>query len=133
MPYLSESRKRAMDSGLCLPTTPGDLTYLMTKSLLDLDSEAAAEEIWEHIEGYFKRREVRYALLAEVLGCLLSTKLEYERREATRLTEATNGMFTGSRRAQNVIDPIITVFYGDTVAPYEDTKIRENGDVWPEI
>lgn len=126
MPYLSQKRKDQLKDPVLLPSTPGDLTYLLTRAVLDNQQIVIArEECRRAIKQYMVGREVRYALFAEVLGCLLSTRLEYERRTAAALRD-----FGGSRRGLNIIDPIIDEFYREEVAPYEDEKIEQNGDVY---
>ena len=80
MPYIDEDRKRELElTGHTV--TSGDLTYALTVVAL------------AHLEG---KPDVRYADLAEVLGCFDSASKEFYRR---------------------------------IVAPYENQKIKDNGDV----
>lgn len=130
MPYLSRARKHELDAGI-RPTTPGDLTYLLTRVALgESGGEATFEEAVDAaVERYFERRDIRYASFAEVLGCLLSAKLEYARRvcEDQQLRNAlASPAIVGYKFEQYIKD-----FYRNRVAPYEDQKIEENGDVYP--
>lgn len=80
MPYVDDGDRMFLDTGWD-PSTPGQLTYLLTKLVTEYLGD-----------------EPRYADFASVLGCLEATKLELYRRG---------------------------------VAPYEDRKCAENGDVYP--
>lgn len=80
MPYLEESVKEALDSGLIKMSEPGHLTYRLYKCCLD----------------YIAIRGKRFFSVCEVMGALTCCALEFYRR---------------------------------IIAPYEDKKIQENGDV----
>lgn len=120
MPYLTSDRKRELDEEGALPVTPGDLTYLFTRAVIDPGSvrQRLDEILTPYLEGL---KEPRYADLCEVIGALHCTAYEALRRRgharwaAERATEVL-------RYAQN--------FYDAQVAPYEDKKIRQNGDVF---
>lgn len=82
MPYVKPEIRDVLALG-GVPFTPGELTYQLTMSCV---------QYLEHADCGFRQ-------MAEVLGALEATKLEFYRRIA---------------------------------APYEDTKIVENGDVYSE-
>lgn len=122
MPYLIEARKMQLDAGFA-PATPGDLTYLFTKALLGDPREATLHEALQAaVDSYLETlsRQPRYADYAVILGCLDATSREYQRRLGHRAEPSLTWMLTGFRDE----------FYVTVVAPYEDTKIAENGDVY---
>lgn len=80
MPYLDQSIKDALDSGLIKASEPGHLTYRLYRICLH----------------YLDLKGKRFYVFAEIMGALLCTILELYRRK---------------------------------VAPYEQEKIRDNGDV----
>lgn len=132
MPYLDRSRKKRLDMGARIET-PGDLTYMLTMALLrsrpsdPYDAHEVYDNAYQRIEGTVALYILelpdapRYADFAVILGCLDSTRREFLRR-APR-----DGTF-GYR--VTAIRNYAERFYSDTVAPYEDTKIEQNGDVY---
>lgn len=63
MPYLKQGDRYYVDEYQD-PTQPGELTYLLTQV----------------IRKYVNRCGPRFAIFAEVIGCLEATKLEFYRR-----------------------------------------------------
>ena len=113
MPYLDYSRKQALDQGVVNPATPGDLTYLLTRTVLQ---GATLQQLEAVIDSYLPE-EPRFADFAIVLGSLDATSREYVRRTGRTLP------------ATLAILPHL--FYRERIAPYEDEKIEQNGDVYP--
>lgn len=64
MPYISESRKDAIDRGHMLPSEIGDLTYLFYRESLH----------------YMNRKGESFTNYAHVIGALACTALELYRR-----------------------------------------------------
>lgn len=130
MPYLTQERKQALAEGDVL-YNPGDLNYLVTKALLVYaDSDGAPEEralLEEVIDGYVTRfiesNGINYTTYNAVIGALTCCGTEWERR-----TWNTSQPRVVTRY---ILDAWTQKFYRETVAPYEDTKIEENGDVYP--
>jgi hypothetical protein len=123
MPYLAEQRKQELDEGLPA-TTPGDLTYLFTKVLLarSWGREGLEGEIKGIVADYFDDKQPRYADYALVLGCLTSAVHEFFRRRFVIPSHLwPNG---------HILDLFIDHWYSQVVAPYEDAKILQNGDVY---
>ena len=133
MPYLSEKRKRELDNGgrVSLPlTSAGDLTYRIYKLAKDYNihsedqinmpglrilSELIKEEIHDRFLG--RKASVRYEDYAIVLGSIRAAWFEGKRRR------------TIHEDARVLLTWIEQGFYLEHVAPYEDKKIEENGDV----
>jgi hypothetical protein len=64
MPYLEQSKKEALDTGLVLASDPGELNYILTKTIL----------------GYWNRSARNYRALNDIMGALEGCKLEAYRR-----------------------------------------------------
>lgn len=81
MPYINQLRRDVLDTEMGISRTPGELTYQLTRVVVD----------------YIVQQEC-FTTYAEAIGALEATKLELYRR---------------------------------MIAPYEDKKREENGDVYP--
>lgn len=82
MPYVAERLRDLLKEGR-MPSTPGELNYLITLLCIE----------------YVDEHDRKYEICNAVVGALECAKLEFYRR---------------------------------VVAPYEQKKITENGDVFPE-
>lgn len=120
MPYLVQHRKDKLDRGL-LPTTPGDLTYLVVKALLGPAREIR-DAIGKAVKAYCDRRTQNFALFAEVLGALRAAEKEHARRSKQSVPIREHAIW--------VCADFADWWYGEVVAPYEDDKIATNGDVY---
>jgi hypothetical protein len=103
VPYLTPERKAEIDSGF-RPTTKGDLTYLITRALLG------------------ERRQVDFGLLFDIMGGLDCAGREYRRRRPA--------LSADDVKMLSELEWFATDFYDNVIAPYEDTKIEQNGDVY---
>lgn len=120
MPYLTEQRKTELDSRTVYKaTTAGDLTYLLTKAVLEDEARLPAR-LYECIDRFMGGRAVRYEDYATVIGSLVCTGMEYERRVGGAVT---------AQKLEELME-FIQSYYTDFVAPYEDEKIEQNGDVY---
>lgn len=76
MPYITEAAKaRVEEFG---PSSPGELTYLLTEVIMDYYKKANSENGMSG--GLLRPGGGGYGAIAEILGCLESTKLEFYRR-----------------------------------------------------
>lgn len=120
MPYLNSAAKYELDHGVA-PTSPGDLTYLITKALLGDPREASLHEaLWAVVNRYLDGLSgtPRFADYCVVLGAFDAAKREFRRRLGQH---------------EGILWPVeefVKEFYRTVVGPYEDTKIAENGDVY---
>lgn len=119
MPYLDEDRKQQL-AGKALPTTPGDLTYLFYKTLLDEEGKCHKGSFIDSVEKFLKNRPINFNRYCEIIGAADCAWLEFERRG--------NNVGVGTAKL-NVLSDFIEDFYAERIAPYEDKKIQENGDV----
>ena len=123
MPYI-----KAMDYGRATrtPSTPGELNYAITcKAIVYLEGgsiAAFASQALDLCKSYITRHGLSYTIGNEVLGVIACSGLEVIRRCGT--TEA----------AFEVTETLADIgghIYDTILAPYEDGKIKENGDVYP--
>jgi len=77
MPYLDQTVKDALDSGLIKMSEPGHLTYKLYRLCLD----------------YVSLKGKRFFVLCEVMGALVCTMLEFYRRVAAN--------YEDKKRAEN--------------------------------
>lgn len=135
MPYLTDDRKKWLDNEKVKLTTAGDLTYCLTVEALYFIDHAGdhtmpenaaifADRLYIHIDRYM-RRQARYEDYAIVLGCLDST-----RRELLRRRHETRRSDTVVILAATLLEKFSRSYYTNVVAPYEDEKIEQNGDVY---
>lgn len=124
MPYIKrEEYARAAR----LPITAGELNYAITLNIiehLELHFSLAGfrAQVLKLCESYINRRGVNYTVMNEVLGVIACSALEAFRR---------CGDTHAVERVTDMLADVGNHIYNDMLAPYEDGKIRENGDVYP--
>ena len=98
--------------------TPGDLNYVCTMALgMYGPGEPADTIIKEFIKHYIDFKGVSYQTYNDIMGVLTCMICEITRRI---------GLVP---EVVNYLSKIATDFYKDTVVPYEELKIKENGDL----
>lgn len=123
MPYLTADRKAHLDDG-AVPVTLGDLTYRLTVRLLEhsMNFEAVEAAMREEIDHFLHGKQLSFKDYAEVLGCMVATEQEFNRqRSKIDPTIWTNA---------HILERVISRYYQSDVAPYEDRKLEQNGDVY---
>lgn len=131
MPYLTDAHKHALDVG-GVPETPGELTYLVTRALLGNPREASmAEALQAAVDRYLSglATDPGYVNYCVIIGALTCAALEHERRLGTP-----GDPYDVPDDAWNALQDLAQFeqdFYRNVIGPYEDTKIAENGDVYP--
>lgn len=126
MPYIKPADyARAKDEA----AVPGELNYAMTiTSVLLMRGDISLVEyralIEELVDTYMDRNGVSYTNYNNVIGALYCCGAELLRRvNKTYNLEATV--------CRDIMAAVADALYADRCAPYEDTKIAENGDVFP--
>lgn len=125
MPYIkSADYSRAAN----LPLTPGELNYAITLvaiSHLDrrLTTPTFRAQTMTLCHAYITRKGLSYTVGNEVLGVLACAGLEIIRR---------CGKDNVVMALISLLEEVGDHIYDDLLAPYEDLKIIENGDVYPE-
>jgi hypothetical protein len=122
MPYIPDSDKQALLAGVP-PQKAGELTYLITHEFVEAvkqDLVPMHAHIENHIGRYIQSKGKSFQTFAEIMGAICAAGLEWERREQPKLEPVVS-----------VLSDVAADFYEQVVAPYEDQKITENGDVYP--
>lgn len=130
MPYINrEDRVRALD----FSTSPGELNYALTMLAIQcvvgvLNASQFGLEVLRTVESYLKRMGPRsYNTFNEIMGVLTCMPMELERR-----LQDNDLSIEGIRIVKKQTAAYREIFYVLSVAPYEDEKIKINGDVYPE-
>lgn len=129
MPYVTDQEKRDITGGK-FPKTAGQLTWylcqviLKPETLVGVKSMPAAE--WEGLfynsyDLYWKHNGGRYDQIAAVGGAMIDTRLEFKRR----------GFYEAYHFTMVLLKAAHERWYMEAVGAYEDTKIKENGDIFP--
>lgn len=127
MPYIKrEDYQRAYSEA----AVPGELNFALTSDAIDFFQGKFSlhnfEDIaWGHVNGYLDNNGTSYTNYNNVIGALVCCGFELSRRlDGTPYMEA-------AQDAQLTLNRIAFRLYHDATIPYEDTKIEENGDVFP--
>lgn len=121
MPYINQKRRKAMLADEP-PQNAGELNYCLTWHMIHTPVSVGLLEvaITAEIEDYLSVRPESYALYNEVVGALECCRREYKRRSRSG---------DGQLR-EFILNVALSRLYDECVAPYESTKIEENGDVY---
>ena len=132
MPYIkSEDYVRAVET----PKVPGELNYAITVDIIarlrgTLSSQGFATSVGRLVTAYLDRVGMSYTNGNAVMGVLDCAARELRRRTA--------GLYNLNFRMVDIskIERQLKLerkrVYDHLLAPYEDKKITENGDVYPE-
>lgn len=122
MPYIDPERREYLAENAGDPGTAGELNFCLTWHLLYSDLTFLPDAIDGEITTYMSDREMRYDLINEIVGALECCRREWVRRRG-------NNTHDDLERGDALTDAAAR-FYRDVAAPYEDTKIQQNGDVY---
>lgn len=126
MPYIkSADYSRAAR----LPISSGELNFAITREIVAFlgaypggSLNGFRGRVSKLCNSYINRRGVNYTVMNEVIGVIACAGLEVMRR-------------CGGTLAVEVVTEMLAdvgdTLYDDLLAPYEDGKIKENGDVYP--
>lgn len=126
MPYIEQKdRERAEHA----PVVPGELNFAITTCAVEFLAAAMDETEFVTVVkrlclSYFEEVGLSYTNANAVMGVLFCVGKELMRRVNPDLVL----LDTIVERLGDIQDEI----YDNQLAPYEDTKIAENGDVYPE-
>lgn len=118
MPYIKDERRAELKVGSS-PRDGGELNYLFT--LLVLYGYHKPEAFEKICDDYWSLSEQRYKNINELGGAALNCALEFKRR----------GFHDKCREGLKALGEGYIDWYRKNAGPYEDTKILENGDVFP--
>jgi hypothetical protein len=122
MPYITQTARQVIADGGSVETG-GELNYVFTKSIKEylageIGYVALADEVIGRIEKFIIIHGKSYTTFNTILGALEGAVMELDRRIGV------------SDDVHRIFDVVKKGFYLITVAPYEDQKIKENGDVY---
>jgi len=130
MPYIDQDARDRLESNHFHPRTPGELTYLITQSMLNSTGGHAdlKAEIHKHVSHYIGVFGHSFGTYNAIMGSLCCAHEEYRRRGGWCATTF-KPLKLPEWRLRPVLDYSVE-FYDSVVAPYEEKKIDENGDVY---
>lgn len=115
MPYIDQEDRHQIKHGRAA-LVAGELNYVITKLLI----AEKFVDIRPTVMSYWCLNFKRYQTINDIIGALECAKLEYRRR-----------MGGGAREyAIEAIENAKADFYNTVAAPYEDGKVKVNGDVY---
>lgn len=123
MPYIEPSRRTVIDQAeYPSPLNAGELNYLITTTVLRSSccEQCRKLELIGHCESYISHHGLRYQFINDVMGALDGASREFVRRAPP------------GPRADAVVKLLKSVadyVYDVIAAPYEDSKIKSNGDI----
>jgi hypothetical protein len=118
MPYIDQIARTELDSGQRDPRNCGELNYKITMMALKRPSlEEFKQSVWNQITAYADPDELRYQIINDVIGALIGSAEELNRRNPQL------------DRYIQTLRFLARKFYVEVAAPYEDLKMRENGDL----
>lgn len=121
MPYIKQKRRKAMLADEP-PQNAGEFNYCLTWHILNTPLWDLKVAIDREIEAYLSVRPKSYAVYNEVVGALECCRREFIRRRGTNTRDDLD--------REGVLGAALNHLYDERIAPYEDTKIKENGDVY---
>lgn len=113
MPYIDKKSRKDIDEHGRAPITAGELNYVFCKIMLADNSDIDAIQ-WV-IKRYLINVGTCYQSMNDVMGALTGAYEELRRR---------------TNQSCKILINAEADFYDTVVAPYEDKKILENGDVF---
>jgi len=121
MPYVKQGDRKYLRQylidGSGIPEDPGPLNFCITTSMIN---HTFNEDEWfDRLEEYVHIKGKSYTVLNEIMGVLTCAWFELKRRDYALSTEYDYRLERLAKR-----------FYDEVIAPYEDIKIKENGDVY---
>lgn len=130
MPYIKSAERLALATSRKRPMNPGELNYLITRQLIDIDEkvitkEEASEEIKKLILEYCENHSFKYQTANDVGGAVFFAGMEYNRRHEYPI-DSDNSI-------TRLLKRVINSFYIEHMGPYEDVKKVENGDVYKSL
>lgn len=118
MPYITQDRREEIDKGET-PKNAGELNYRFTTQILAGERALWVPRLTSISERYLETNGLKYQTINDVLGALDGARREYDRRSS----------YPNDYHLRQCVKTVADRFYDLHAAPYEDKKIKENGDL----
>lgn len=123
MPYIKQERRDEIQFGNCLQAAAenaGELNYKLTRIFQnEPDVCKLGFKIENEALNYLNFHGTSYQRINDVIGAVYASYMEYDRRTGN-----------GNALIELVLNEVVDYIYTAIAAPYEDGKIKENGDVY---
>lgn len=118
MPYIKLIARERLANAKAIILNAGELNYLLTRECQKWPQMFIRVRLWVIVRRYLSAQILNYETLNSVMGALEGCKREYVRRVGENATVVC------------ALNDVQDDFYEKIVAPYEQGKIAENGDVF---
>lgn len=118
MPYITQKDREELKTRN--PQNAGELNYSFYKTALnfDLNDEEYCAEVETFVLQYIEDKGECYQTYNDIVGALVGARKELKRRKGDKFEEYIN-----------ILEIYLDDLYAIKIAPYEDKKIKINGDV----
>lgn len=137
MPYIKQEDRKRLDEESSIPLTAGELNYHLTQRCIEAHADGGialqelAHNLANDITNYMLQGDpetvVNYETFNSAMGALDCCRREWHRRMSGRIHTLGPSRFW---EIVSAIERTANELYATQVAPYEDTKIQQNGDVY---
>jgi len=139
MPYIKPENREPVIRGEHCPKDAGELNFMVTFMLLRaiegkyINYKMLVEDLLQLAKEYAADQELKYQRINDVIGAFTGAWMEFVRRKTNRTYDYS--MFDVDTAelydcCGEAVGEALDTFYKVIVGPYEDTKIKENGDVY---
>lgn len=122
MPYIKVDKRKLLWEGVCYPITAGELNYMVSMHYIKKDEFREQPEFRTALIGllkdYIRIKGVSYQTFNDIAGVVSCVQKEMLCRSHYK------HLFNGILRNE------FEELYHDTIFPYEQTKCKENGDIF---
>src|SRR5712692_4691752 len=132
MPYVKQEIRQQLEEKPDSAFYPGELNYVLTNIILhslghdgcphEWDQEVVTHLIKRAVDSYVAKNGRRYATYNDIFGVLACIAMEMARRDEISVEEQLQKVIP-------LIGDFMKSYYQYVVTPYEQEKIKENGDV----
>ncbi len=135
MPYIKQERRKQLDVGPDFAQNAGELNYALTLIIKTALQEIADGEDLASVGRvsasawaaavliYIGDKGESYQTFNDIIGAWTGAFMEFERRHPELMSDP------GYQGLSEGFSEGLVTFYTHMVGPYEDLKIKENGDV----
>lgn len=133
MPYIVQDRRKPLLEG-AVPEHTGELNFLFTNIFIDCFNKRKMEgmetRLWNAIYKFMGTKELRYAMINDIVGAYVGAQLEFFTRIIPTVDEEDYELADYLAEFDDQSTDFLVKVYGTIATPYEKKKIKENGDVY---